>query len=203
MIVRGKLLFSVFAAALLVSGCVSAPVRQTVKETPVVEQPRETPKETPKENPVEKPKDPVVEKPPVEKPPEEKPPAEFVVTEDLYRKTFGEIEQLINTLNEIVKEKNFKGWVNYLSSEYALRSGSAEFLAESSQSVVLKKSGITLRSLQDYFLYVVVPSRSQAKLDDISFVDETHVKAITIINGKPVILYWLVKAEGQWKIGIW
>jgi len=49
---------------------------------------------------------------------------------------------------------------------------------------------------------VVVRSRLQATLDDITFVDETHVKAITIIQGTEVILYYLVREDGGWKVGI-
>ena len=50
---------------------------------------------------------------------------------------------------------------------------------------------------------VVVPGRSSVKLDSIAFVDATHVKAITIIQGEPYILYWLVREDGTWNIGIW
>jgi hypothetical protein len=201
--VSGKRLFSLFAAAVLVSGCLTPPAKQPVQTTnPVVTEEPQTPTPTEAATDQEAAVKPAEEKPPVEAPPEEK-PAEFVVSEDLYRKTFGEIEELINTLNGIVRNKNFSEWVTYLSPEYAARTGSSAFLNEASQSAVLRKNGITLRSLRDYFLYVVVPSRSRAKLDDISFVDETHVKAITVINGQPVILYWLVKTDARWKIGIW
>ncbi len=126
-----------------------------------------------------------------------------MVSEDLYLKTFGEIEQLVETLDRSIKEKDFELWASYLSSAYAKRTAGEDFLLRASQSAVLRRNGITLRSLKDYFLYVVVPSRSQARLDDILFVDETHVKAIARVNDQPVILYWLVKSDARWKIGIW
>jgi hypothetical protein len=185
----GKLLVLLCSAALFMPGCATSPV-------PEAPAPVQTPAVSHEEAPEPVP-DVDAQKPSAEK------PAEFVVTEDLYRKTFGEIEQLVNTLDRSIKEKNFDEWVSYLSPEYAAHAGNAEFLREASQSAVLKRHGITLRSLKDYFLYVVVPSRSQATLDDISFVDETHVKAIALVNEKPVILYWLVRSDARWKIGIW
>ncbi len=183
----GILLAIVCAAALFMQGCASTGKTPPDSTTAGSETAEASPEESvPPSNP---------EAPPAD--------AEFVVSEDLYRKTFGEIEQLINTLNQSIRDKDYEQWVNYLSPEYADRAGNPKFLADASQSAVLKKNGITLRSLKDYFLYVVVPSRSQAKLDDISFVDERHVKAITVMNEKPVILYWLVKSDARWKMGIW
>ncbi len=138
-------------------------------------------------------------------PPPEQPVegSQFVVSDDLYKKTFAEIEALIEKLNDIIKEKNFDEWVNYLSKEYIAKTSSPEFLKAASQSPILKKDRITLKSLKDYFLYVVAPSRAQAKLDEISFLDASHVKAITMVEGKPVILYLLVKTGSNWMVGIW
>jgi hypothetical protein len=180
----GKLLAVLCSAALFMTGCASSPA--PVASAPVQAAAPETSEPAPDTTAAKTEK-----------------PAEFVVTEDLYRKTFGEIEQLVNTLDRSIKEKNFDEWVTYLSPEYEAHAADQAFLKEASQSAVLRKRGITLHSLKDYFLYVVVPSRSQAKLDDINFVDETHVKAIALVNDKPVILYWLVRSDTRWKIGIW
>ena len=135
--------------------------------------------------------------------PVEAPEKEFVVTEEVYQKTFEEIERVIADLNAIIKARDYDGWVGRLAPGYVARTSSAEYLAEASQSAVMKKSGVVLEDLEDYFTYVVVPSRSSVKLDQISFVDATHVKAITVIKGEPYILYWLVREDGTWNIGIW
>ncbi len=128
---------------------------------------------------------------------------QFVVTEDLYKQTFSEIEELVTMLNEIIQAKDFDEWVRHLSPDYIAKTSSPEFLHEASMSPMLQKDHVTLTSLKDYFLAVVVPSRVQATLHDISFIDETHVKAITIINGNPAILYLLVRVDADWMIGIW
>jgi hypothetical protein len=133
----------------------------------------------------------------------EEPAAEFVVTEAVYQKTFDEIERVIAELNAIIKARDFAGWEKRLTAAYRERTSSDEFLAEVSRSTALTQNGITLRSLEDYFNQVVVPSRSSVKLDQLAFVDATHVKAITIIQGETYILYWLVCEDGTWDIGIW
>ena len=148
---------------------------------------------------------PVVAEPEPAKPEPAEQPAqeEFVVTEELYRKTFNEVEVAIASLTKIIAAREYDQWVGYLTAEYVATIGSPKYLAAVSESAVLKKNGIVLKSLKDYFDDVVVRSRSQAKLDEISFVDKTHVKAISVVNGTPVILYWLVWEGGVWKVGIW
>jgi hypothetical protein len=126
----------------------------------------------------------------------------FVVTQDVYKQTFSEIEALVAKLSEIISDKNYEEWLSYLSPDYVEKTSSPVFLKEASKSAILQKDGIVLKDLQDYFLNVVVPSRVQATLEDISFIDSTHVKAISLVNGKPVILYWLVWVDSRWMIGI-
>jgi hypothetical protein len=127
---------------------------------------------------------------------------EFVATEELYRRTFREVQDVISELTRIITEADYDQWLTHLTEGYVKTTGSPAFLADVSRSGVLKKSGIVLHTLKDYFENVVVRSRLQATLDDITFVDEDHVKAITIIQGSEVILYYLVREEGSWKVGI-
>jgi hypothetical protein len=127
----------------------------------------------------------------------------FIVTEELYKKTFNEVEDTIASLNAIIAARQYDKWVEYLTTEYVKTIGSLAYLSAVSESAVLKKNGTVLKSLKDYFENVVVRSRSQARLDEISFVDKTHVKALSVVDGTPVILYWLVWEGGRWKVGIW
>lgn len=127
----------------------------------------------------------------------------FVVTQELYRKTFDEVQDVIADLTSLIAAENYDGWRAYLTTDYIARTSSPEYLEKASRSGVLQKSGIVLRSLRDYFENVVVRSRVQATLTDINFVDKTHVKALTVVDGRPVILYYLVQEDGRWKVGIW
>jgi len=131
------------------------------------------------------------------------PPAkEFVASEELYLKTFREVQDVVAAITRIIAAGDYDGWKGYLTEEYIQSRSSAGFLADASNAAVLKKNGIVLKSLRDYFDNVVVRSRLQATLDDIQFLDETHVKAIALVQGTPVILYYLVHEDGGWKIGI-
>lgn len=135
-----------------------------------------------------------------EAPPE---PPEYQVSEEVYSRTFDEIGDFIRNLNQIIREEDFQTWVSYLSEEYIRTTSDPAYLKAQSEQPLLKKNGVELRSLEDYFYYVVVPSRSQAQLDKIEFLDENHVKAISIVRGTRVVLYLLTREQGNWKIGLW
>jgi hypothetical protein len=126
----------------------------------------------------------------------------FVASQDLYKKTFSEVQEVIATLMTLIARADYEQWLTYLTADYIATTGSTANLDKASKSAILQKNGIVLKSLKDYFLNVVVRSHFQASLDDIQFVDATHVKAISMIQGKPVILYYLVREEGRWKVGL-
>lgn len=146
-------------------------------------------------------KEPVITEAP---PPEEK-PAEaegYQVSEETYTKIFTDIEKLIEELNKIIRDQDFSAWKKHLTREYIAHYSSLDNLKTISDTPTLKKYNIKIRSLNDYFLYVVVPSRSNVSLDDISFIDDNNIKAYMNIDGDPVVLYNLKSINGTWKIGL-
>ena len=130
-------------------------------------------------------------------------PEQFVVSKEVYTRTFEEIGEFINNLNRIIRSADYDGWLAHLSEEYIRTTSDPAYLQEQSEKPVLRQADIRLRDLRDYFVYVVVPSRTQATLDEIEFLDENHVKAIALLRGKRVILYLLERDQEQWKIGVW
>jgi hypothetical protein len=130
-------------------------------------------------------------------------PQQFVVSEEVYSRTFEEIGDFIRNLNRIIRDEDFQTWLSYLSQDYIRTTSDPAFLREQSQKPVLKQNNVELASLEDYFYRVVVPSRNQAQLDKIEFIDENHVKAISIVRGTRVVLFLLVREQGSWKIGVW
>jgi hypothetical protein len=127
---------------------------------------------------------------------------EFVATEELKKKTFEEVQAVIVALDRIIAAADYRQWLSFLTAEYVGSRSNAGFLKEASDAAVLKKNGIVLRSLEDYFNDVVVRSHLQGTLNDVTFVDATHVKAYTRIQGTLYILYYLVSEDGRWKIGV-
>jgi hypothetical protein len=112
-----------------------------------------------------------------------------------------EIQHLIQQLNGIIRAKNFNAWVSYLSPDYFAIISSAEYLDKISQSAILVKQTIVLKSAQDYFIHVVVPARTNDRVDEIEFESQSRVKAYTInAKGEKLRLYDLERTGKDWKI---
>lgn len=159
---------------------------------PVSEDPPARIEPVPPEDPVTEPPPPLPQDPPV-----------FQVSEEVYNTAFAEIGELIRELNRIIAGKQFGSWRYYLDRSYIDHYSDSRNLAAFSESPILKKFNIRLRSLQDYFEYVVVPSRSSVKLDEIVFLDNNQVTAYMYVQGERTILYQLKHDGRGWKIALW
>ncbi|MDR2159459.1 MAG: hypothetical protein LBP23_05260 [Treponema sp.] len=100
------------------------------------------------------------------------------VSKDIYDVTKTEVEQLIGKLNVIIAARDYDAWVSYLEDRYREKISSPAFLKEVSDSEFMKMQKKTIRTPQEYFLNVVVPSRSNNRVDDISFITENKVRVI-------------------------
>ncbi|WP_053228130.1 hypothetical protein [Spirochaeta cellobiosiphila] len=125
---------------------------------------------------------------------------EFQVSDQVYEDTFNEISELITNLNTIIENGNFSEWKKNLTNDFIKEKSNPETLQEYSDQPILKKYNIVLKDLEDYFKWVVMPSRSNVRLDKILFVDKDSVKAIMYIDNSAVILYSLEEINGTWKI---
>ena len=144
----------------------------------------------------------VVAEPAPENLPDETAPEgeDFVVTEEVYTETFQKVETVIGELNSLIRNKNFDAWKEYLTAGYIETYSDPELLSQLSQSDRLKNSGIVLKNLKDYFLYVVVPSRANLRLDDLVFIDKSTVEAVMIIREQRITVYRLRLIDNEWKI---
>ena len=125
----------------------------------------------------------------------------IIVSQEVYDSTKIDLQKLIENLNEIIRSKDYKAWVTHLSEEYFETIKSKTFLSEKSDTPLLKVNKIVLRSPQEYFNTVVVPSRANDHVDDIEFISPDNVKAYTVTStGAKLRLYDLVKINGVWKI---
>ena len=127
-------------------------------------------------------------------------PEKFEASEELYKETFEDIEALIKELNEIIREGKYNVWLTYLTEDYIQKTSRPEYLRRWQKDPRLSERNITLHTLRDYFEYVVVPTRSRVKLDEIEFVDDHQVYAYTVFEGQKYLLYNLVKTDDGWKI---
>lgn len=127
---------------------------------------------------------------------------DFEVTEELYEQTFEEVERVISRLNEIISVGDYEAWLEYLTPEYIEAITAPENLAELNASPLLQRNNIIVEDLQDYFEYVVVPSRANLRLDDLEFIDDNTVQAIMIVRDRRAILYLLRRLNGDWRISV-
>lgn len=118
--------------------------------------------------------------------------------------TFTDIRAFIENLNQIIRHKDYAAWISHLDSDYIAYYSDPAVLEQLSQSPVLQRLGVKLRTLKDYFINVVYPARQNDRVDDVEFIGEKLVKAITISpKGERLVLYSLGKYGEVWKIGIW
>jgi hypothetical protein len=106
------------------------------------------------------------------------------VTQAQYNTTKEEVQLFMRDLNRIIRNKNYNGWRSALSTEYFAEISSPANLQRLSDEPALKNNKIVLRNANDYFNYVVVPSRSASRvdetIDDLEFIGVNRVKAYTI-----------------------
>lgn len=184
-----------FKLAPVISGMIMLLLLACTSEPAAVQEPV-------KEEPVKVVEDPVVlsEEPALTDGPQEE---VFEVTQEVYDKTFDEINALIEHLDGIIAKKNFTAWRENLSQTYIDTYSDKELLKKKSESPILQMEEIVLKDLKDYFTYVVVPSRMSLKLEEIEFDDENHVTAWTVFNDNRTKLYQLELIDGSWKISLW
>jgi len=138
------------------------------------------------------------------------------VSEEVFKTAKTEITVTIFELNWIIKAKDYKAWVSHLSDSYYGEISSRAFLDEKTEELYRRDQIVAqnlgrdpnlvekraLRTPMDYFNYVVVPSRANDRLDDISFITETRVRAYTVDErrGQRLVLYDLAHINDKWLI---
>ncbi|MCX7025696.1 MAG: hypothetical protein NT080_13935 [Spirochaetes bacterium] len=126
-----------------------------------------------------------------------------LISQDEKRNTLVDVEKFIEELNQVIQRKEFETWLTYLTPEYIEYYSSPETLAEWSNFPVLKRQGIMLKTLKDFFFYIVYPSRGSAKPDDIEYLDYMLIKVMAINSkGERVVLYYLEKVGNSWKMTV-
>ena len=204
------LLFSFFCLAICIS-CVSKdgmgaeeslPVEEAVDELPVLV-PQEV---SPKVEPVDEPQEEVIEEPVVEDEDNEVVAIvnDVVITKQEHLQTKSEVEDVVESLNRITRQKDYSRWLTYLDGEYRQTLSDRGYLDQISKSLpkALRDRRIALTSIKDYFEYVFVPSRQNIRVDDIQYITPSRVYVIMDISeGRHAAVYILEKGDdGKWKL---
>jgi len=128
-----------------------------------------------------------------------------VITKEVYDTTKIDVQHYIEELNGIIKSRNYKAWRANLSDEYFMEISSDENLQQISELPAMKNRRIVLKTAEDYFINVVVPSRANSRVDDIEFIGINRVKAYTLNTSRTgeeqrLRLYELEQTGNTWKI---
>jgi hypothetical protein len=136
----------------------------------------------------------------------------FTISQEVYDATLAEVKLFVDDLNSLIMKKDYNGWKVALADEFLARISSPEFLATASESAALKSRRIVLKTPTDYFLQVVVPSRSNSRVDEIEFTAIDRVKVFyreervrkvdntSTTEVRRLRLYELKKTDDIWKI---
>ncbi|MDR1252282.1 MAG: hypothetical protein LBK62_08955 [Treponema sp.] len=123
------------------------------------------------------------------------------ISQEVFDSTKVEVQKFIMDLNQIIRGRNYNAWRTVLSDDYFRTISSSQFLATISDLPAMKTRKIVLKNPQDYFNYVVVPSRANDRVDDIEFLSRNRVKVYTLnANGERLRLYDLEHTGNTWII---
>ena len=137
------------------------------------------------------------------------------ISEVVYTRTLAEVQTLIAELNRIIRAQNYNLWTTFLSESYYNEINSRAFLEARADElfrrdqVVASARGVNpnqvqrrnLANARDYFIHIVVPSRQNDRVDDITFITDNQVIAYTVdARGNRLILYNLEVINNEWKI---
>ncbi|WP_191014724.1 hypothetical protein [Treponema zioleckii] len=120
------------------------------------------------------------------------------VSKDDFKKDKTNVLAVIDDLAKVMADKDFKTWLQYVDSS------STQYW---SQGVNLKKAqkrlpikGLQLRTLEDYFKYVFIPSRSGREVTEIRYISDSYIKAVQVQDNTDIIYYYFNKIDGIWKL---
>jgi len=127
------------------------------------------------------------------------------ISQEVLNSTKIEVQHFIEKLNQIIRNKNYTAWKAELSPSFFADISSSEFLQEISDMDAMKSRNIVLKTAEDYFMNVVVPSRANSKVDDIEFISQNRVKAYNVTTTRDgqtqrLRLYDLEYNGNMWKI---
>ena len=110
----------------------------------------------------------------------------------------SEIEEVVKKLNDITAQKDYGRWRYWLSTEYIKEFSKPDVLKKTSEGLPSNLKGKQLKSIEDYFYYVFVPSRQNGRVDDIAYLTPTKVRVLKITSTQTLIFYNLEKIDERW-----
>ena len=112
-----------------------------------------------------------------------------------------EILEIISKMEKIMADKNYDEWLKYVDSESQVYWSKPANLRKASNRLPTRGT-VTLKSLEDYFTYVFISSRSGRNIDEIRYESENSVQAVEVRDELELVYYNFKKVNGKWKINL-
>ncbi len=209
-ITNSKFLIKSFCIAMMLfsTGCASSYSTGGIKTVKRDANGNVIKEETPNQEIVEEPKSEPVPIPAPEPVAEEKTDdsdAEYnrsVGTLDVSKDTFENDKKLVlSTIDELAKvmrDRNFRLWCAYIDQESIDYWSQPVNLRKAQKKLPIK--GLQLKSLEDYFKFVFIPSRKESVVEEIRYVSKNYVKAIAVKDEQEVVYYYFNKIDDKWMV---
>ena len=129
----------------------------------------------------------------------------LTVSKDTFESDKAEILRTIESLKTIMSDFDYQSWLLYVDNESKIYWSKTANLKKAQGKLPIK--GLQLRTLQDYFKYVFVPSRAGRNITTIRYESENDVKAVQVTSldsseteEKYTVYYYFNKIDGHWQL---
>ncbi len=126
------------------------------------------------------------------------------ITHETFNADKKAVLELMDNLKGIMANQDYNEWLKYLDEE-SIRYWSQKNNLQKAQKRLPVK-GLKINTLEDYFKYVFIPSRTGKDVDEIRYLSDSLVKVVQIRKDEEgryvgdTVYYNLRKINGEWKV---
>lgn len=120
------------------------------------------------------------------------------VTKEVFEDDKSKVLHIIDNLDLYMKNYDYNGWYKYVDPESRQYWSMKGNLTKASS--LLKKKGLRLLTLEDYFRFVFIPARTGHTVEEIRYVTEDLVKVVQVEDDTDIVYYTFKKTNDHWKL---
>ncbi len=122
-----------------------------------------------------------------------------IVSPEVFEEDKNQIFKIINALDQIMKKKDYEGWLTYLTPDSTEYWSNRHNLLELSRHL-FSIDTFQINNMREYFEFFFIPARRGRLVDEIRYVTIDLVKVVQYKNKTDVIYYFFEKQDGVWKL---
>lgn len=123
-----------------------------------------------------------------------------VISKNTFEEDQKEILQTIENLSEIMEKQDFDAWCTYISPESLNYWRNPSNLRKAASR--LRSKGLSLKTTEDYFKFVFIPSRKGRIVNKIRYISSESVKAVQVNDENTTVYYNFIKLDKKWLIDL-